>query len=334
MSAVRNSVLLMLLALNFSSCMVSDYTRKLQVEIMKPAVINIPPNTNSLAIINLNSRNRIAPTFQYFDGSGIKTDSTIKYMALSDTCVDALEGFLKKDGYFKEVINYHDSLADLFTSNETMVGPDEIFQKTKSDICIILDLFRFDLAAPFGLGDLVTNQAALTWKIAIKTDSVAYLYNQMDTLIYDAYDFTVNNGVKKKLQLITSNSSKYLGRFFGGKIVPTWLPVERLYYKSNNQKMLLAEQYALKSDWLKAAEIWNVQTKNKNARIAAKACYNMALACEMEGKPDVAIDWLVRSHECLKQNSEGHKANCQRYVAVLAQRKKEIEKLEKQVRNN
>jgi len=334
MSRARNSVLLMLLALNLTSCVVSDYTRKLQVEIMKPAVINIPQNTNSVAIINLNSRNRIPSAFQYFDGFGNKTDSIIQYKALSDTCVNALESFLKKDGYFKEVINYHDSLADSFTSDRIIMNPEEMFQKTKSDICIFLDLFKFDVAAPFGFGDVVTNKAALSWKIAIKTDSLAYLYNQMDTLIYDSFDFPMSIGVQKKLHIIVNNSSNYLGKFFGGKIVPTWLPVERLYYKSNNQKMLLAEKYALKSDWLKAAEIWNVQTKNKNARIAAKACYNMALACEMEGKPDVAIDWLVRSHESLIPNGEGHKANCQRYVAVLAQRKKEIVKLEKQVRNN
>jgi len=332
MNSVRNSVLVMLLALSLASCVVSDYTRKLQVEIMKPAVINIPQNTNSVAIVNLNSHNRIPLAFQYFDGLNLKIDSTIKYKALSDTCVDALEGFLKKDGYFKEVVNYHDSLADLFTG--TIMNPEEMFQKTKTDVCIFLDLFKFDVAAPYGLGDVVTNEVALSWIIAIKTDSLSYLYNQMDTLIYDAFDFPMNIGGYKKLYLIVNNSSNYLGRFLGSKIVPTWLPVERLYYKSNNQKMLLAEKYALTNDWLKAAEIWNVQTKNKNARIAAKACYNMALACEMEGKPDVAIDWLVRSHECIIPNGEGHKANCQRYVAVLAQRKKEIEKLEKQVRNN
>ena len=98
--------------------------------------------------------------------------------------------------------------------------------------------------------------------------------------------------------------------------------------------MLLAEKYALNNEWLKAAEIWNKLSKNKNPRIAAKACYNMALACEMEGKLDAAIDWLVQSYSTLKENNEEHKQNCQRYLAVLALRKKEIAKLEHQVRNN
>ena len=96
--------------------------------------------------------------------------------------------------------------------------------------------------------------------------------------------------------------------------------------------MLLAEKYALNNEWLKAAEIWNKQSRNKNPRMAAKACYNMALACEMEGKLDAAIDWLVQSHSVLKENNEEHKENCKRYIAVLAQRKKEIDKLAHQVR--
>jgi len=98
--------------------------------------------------------------------------------------------------------------------------------------------------------------------------------------------------------------------------------------------MLLAEKYALQNDWLKAAEIWNRLTNNKNQKIAAKASYNMALACEMEGKHDVAIDWLVKSFSILKENSDVHKKNCQRYIAVLTLRKKELERLAKQVRNN
>jgi len=60
----------------------------------------------------------------------------------------------------------------------------------------------------------------------------------------------------------------------------------------------------------------------------------MALAAEMEGKHDVAIDWLVRSYMVLPKNNDEHKVNCQRYINVLALRKKDIERLDKQVRNS
>ena len=96
--------------------------------------------------------------------------------------------------------------------------------------------------------------------------------------------------------------------------------------------MLNAEKYAKKNDWLKAAEFWNKETNNKNQKIAAKACVNMALACEMEGKPGLGIQWLIKSYNALPKNSEVHKANCQQYINGLALRKKDIERLDKLVR--
>ena len=95
--------------------------------------------------------------------------------------------------------------------------------------------------------------------------------------------------------------------------------------------MLKAEKLALKNNWREAAEIWNTMAKSKNAHIAAKAKFNMALACEMEGHPDLAIEWITKSYIEFNENDKQHKANCQRYINVLALRKKEIAKLEKQV---
>jgi hypothetical protein len=96
--------------------------------------------------------------------------------------------------------------------------------------------------------------------------------------------------------------------------------------------MLQAEQLCLNGEWLKAAEIYQRETTNKNRNIAAKAKYNMALICEMEGKPDVAIDWLINSHSTFKYPNEEHQFNCRLYINTLAARKKEIERLDKQVR--
>lgn len=96
--------------------------------------------------------------------------------------------------------------------------------------------------------------------------------------------------------------------------------------------MLIAEKYLLDSDWLKAAEIYKRETKNKNQNIIAKAKYNMALICEMEGNLDAAVDWLVLSYSTYKNENPEHKFNCKQYITLLAERKWEIERLEKQVR--
>jgi hypothetical protein len=132
---------------------------------------------------------------------------------------------------------------------------------------------------------------------------------------------------------ILKDATKYIAKTFGSKLAPSWMPVERMYYTSGNPTMQMAEKFALQNEWLKAAEIWNRESKNKNKKIAAKATFNMAIACEMEGKFDLAIDWLVKSYSALPKNNEEHKASCQRYIDVLALRKKEVKKLSKQIRN-
>ncbi|HEX7583621.1 MAG TPA: DUF6340 family protein, partial [Prolixibacteraceae bacterium] len=174
-------------------------------------------------------------------------------------------------------------------------------------------------------------EANLLWTVAMKRDSLTYGYKQIDTLTYDETQGIPNvfNNSPPKKNLY--NSCQYLGQFFGTKAIPSWVQVDRLYYKSNNLDMRHAEKFALNNDWLKAAEIWNKETKNKNPRIAAKACYNMALACEMEARLDAGIDWLVKSYSILPHNNVDHRNNCLRYVNILVTRKKEIDRLDKQL---
>jgi hypothetical protein len=173
----------------------------------------------------------------------------------------------------------------------------------------------------------------LKWTIILKGDTSIYVSNQTDTLSYDKYHFPQFFTPKTiKTEDILLNSSEYMAKSFGAKLIPSWLKVSRMYYGSNNQDMIKAEEFALKNEWLKAAEIWNIKAKSKNTLIAAKACFNMAIACEMEGKPDLSIHWLIKSYASLPKNNEDHKYNCQRYINILAIRKKEIETLDKQVR--
>ena len=54
-------------------------------------------------------------------------------------------------------------------------------------------------------------------------------------------------------------------------MIPSWISVERIYLHSKNPEMIEAVNYAIHQEWLKAAEIWNTQTRNKNQEIASKA---------------------------------------------------------------
>ena len=328
MNPVKKLLLLSLLGLNLSSCLISYNTRSLQVEIMKPGIFTVPEKVRSVAVLNLDTVKGDEFQYHYFNGTNILTDKTKKNISVSNVCIDELVKFLQDEKYFNEVRNYGDTLNRLFSSGGYL-RKDDLFKETKTDLCILLNKCVFDVTILGDYGNVVENKTSLIWTLALKDDTLSYMYNQNDTLSFE--DNTLNFG--KRINNTIASSSVYLGRTCGSKIIPTWLKVERIYYKSNHPDMLMAEKYALNNDWLKAAEIWNKQTRNKNQKIAAKASFNMALACEMEGRIDAAIDWLVQSYSGLTVNGEEHQANCKLYIKVLALRKKELEKLDKQVRN-
>jgi hypothetical protein len=299
---------------------------------MKPGIINFPENAKTVALINNVLDDR---PFKYIDqrsyiGDTI-IDSTITYHALSNTCIDTLAWQLKKEGYFSKVINYQDSLTNFIKANKDLIDQKKLFEKTESDVCIFLNKFNI-VIEEYRYVESVINKVSLSWIVMFKSDSISYHYKQQDTLTFYSDDIPSDLTVQMKIRLVANNSAKYLGQAFCSKIIPTWIPVNRIYYTSNNKQMLQAEKFALNNDWLKAAEIWNKQTKSKNRKIVAEATFNMALACEMEGHPDVAIDWLDRSNAIVKKNNEVHKINCKQYINILTLRKKEIEKLSQQVR--
>lgn len=347
-----------LVCFSMTSCIVTQDARTTQIEIMKPGIFNISDDIKTVALINSVPNDPFIPAFNYINHFGSTTtnfglpesnpsnnpldpsyetkvnagDTTIKYRDLSNTCMDALAWVLKKEGYFSKVINYQDSLTLINPSNKALFNPEKLFQETQSDICIFLDRFSFGIEK-FKDFKTVTNIASLSWTILYKKDTLTYTYKQRDTLTFVAADFTPGLTDNMKIKVVVNNSSTYLGKSFCSKIIPTWIPVDRVYYASNNSNMLQAEKFALNGDWLKAAEIWNTQTKSKKSMIAAKASFNMALACEMQGKFDTAIEWLVNSSSLMEKNNKEHPLNCQDYISALMLRKKELVKLRQQVRN-
>ena len=333
MNFLRNIFLLILMCLSLASCLITKSVCTTQIEIMKPGIFGIPKDL-TVALINRDLFLSDTCMFTYFNGFKEMKDTTVKYRTLSDTCMNALARYLEKEGYCRKVINYGKSLNSLFKDSVFIGNSPELYERTQSDVCIFLDFLHFNTAY-FNLSATPLHiDASLLWTIAIKNDSLQYGYKQIDTLDYDETQVIPNHFNDSPPIKNLYNSCQYLGQFFGTKAIPSWIQVDRLYYKSNNLDMRHAEKFALNNDWLKAAEIWNKETKIKNPRIAAKACFNMALACEMETKLDAAIDWLNKSYTILPQNNLvnlEHRRNCLRYANILSTRKKEIERLSKQL---
>jgi len=57
-----------------------------------------------------------------------------------------------------------------------------------------------------------------------------------------------------------------------------------------------AGKKAATRDWKGAAEIWKKLAYQENEKIAIKACFNMALVCEIEDLLIPALDWAIKSY--------------------------------------
>ena len=127
------------------------------------------------------------------------------------------------------------------------------------------------------------------------------------------------------------------GEQFYFRISPHYIIINREYYKNlknikgykiksenTNELFLEASKKVQKNDWEGAAQIWKKFVNHKNDQVSSRACFNMALACEANGKINLAIDWIKKSINF------GSKKGAI-YLISLKERKKAQEKLNNQL---
>ncbi len=86
------------------------------------------------------------------------------------------------------------------------------------------------------------------------------------------------------------------GLLYGMRIAPTFVYTNRDFYSKGDDRMKMASRYARSQRWKEAAGIWKQVMSGADRKLAGKAAFNMALACEAEGKLDSAKDWASKSY--------------------------------------
>ena len=334
MISIQRLLLFLLVFGNLTSCIISKKFNSIQFEVLTPSEIILPENIKTVALINRDLHCTDTSLVQYNYMNVWSNVDTIKNLKLTNECINSIAKILQKDGKFEQIINYIDTA---FKTKEFLINPNRnyIFDNTKADLCIIFDSLRFSGIPISGYPKLFRTKVNLKWTYTFWSDSAYHTYHRNDSIVYDDVTRMISNrGIKLYLASYLYLSCKDIGNLIGNLIIPTWNPVQQVYYHSKNSDMLKAEKCIKNSEWLKAAEILNKKTKSKNRKLAAKACYNMAVACEMEGYPDTAIEWLNKSNTGKSSFMKKHEIVCKKYIEVLTLRKNEIEQLEKQIRNS
>ncbi|HKJ78997.1 MAG TPA: DUF6340 family protein [Prolixibacteraceae bacterium] len=156
-----------------------------------------------------------------------------------------------------------------------------------------------------------------------------YFYHRMDTIYWDKPDLNYEKLPTRTEAML--NAAEIAGERFSDFLAPNWVDVHRTFYRSGHIEMKQAQQLADENKWLEAAEIWKKNSKNANKNIAAKSMYNLAVACEISGNLEAALDWLVRSYHVFGNKNEVHAFNCQDYIRILARRQLDFKKINLQL---
>jgi hypothetical protein len=87
----------------------------------------------------------------------------------------------------------------------------------------------------------------------------------------------------------------YSGTMYARRISPTWANVSRKYYTKGTQEFKVARRYVRVNNWDGAKEIWMKYVLDPSPKVGGRASYNMALANEVQGDYQTALEWANKS---------------------------------------
>jgi hypothetical protein len=314
------------------------------LSVLEPADVTMPQEISNISICR--EPLAVRPVKGELDSlDNIRLNPDVNYYGQSVEYLNGLADALTNSPRFDRIV-IHD-LAFAGTSGpERSAGADSLTWKDVVRICRqdstdalvrleyfyltdfldISSLFNFEYIATYGIINISE------WKIyAAGVFEAADEYTLVDTLVWTSYDFNYHSALRKfaKPNVLIGESFYWAGNRYGLRIAPSWKDsVKRSYYSSGNRLLREADDYIRSNRWSDALELWRSLTGDKNKLLASKACFNMALACEIEDKPGLALEWALKS-----AGLYAHPATAA-YIKKLEKRLSDREKLDSQMLNN
>ncbi len=280
-----------------------------QIEVVKPAKIIIPISISSLTVLNASKLQKQGSFTNSKQLALYQTDSTVTHELVKnatmflnesprfDTCVLHSKAYSKKLIDFSKPIKWDDLEQISYQNNTKAILAIEAFSIEDS----ILRISEFD-----GYGHTTTKSLLLIcsslWRLYIPEErKIIERKIRIDTLYFEEFstirDYRETMVRPEAREWLANVISMDIGSKVSDRLAPYWVPVKRDLLNGGNNEIKMATKFAMTDDWIKAAKIWQNYTEDKDPKIAAVACYNMALVCEVQGRIDLAIVWLNQSKE-------------------------------------
>ncbi len=317
------NLFLLFLSLFFSACSTLEI---IQIQVLKPAEINIPAKVKQVVFINHAIRQR------QLNSSFSDSLLTVSYF---DGLISVITSFDRYSFHNDSLLIIKKSDSNLFKSIDKE-SLRTICANKRVDAAIVLENFQISYTDPIKLMYSPEYGFYGTFKVENKAywrfydfigDSIIDDYILYDTLFWDAsgnYDYEVLQQFPDIPSAIDI-SCYYAGQKYGERICQKWKTEKRYLYVNTNNDFMQAMQLVRKGYWLNAFELWKKYAYAKNKKLAAMACFNMAVACEVLDNIDAALEWAAKSY--FYKNDWYTES----YITILEKRKKTRQLIEKQL---
>ena len=335
----KSGLLWFIFLLILNSCVSYE---KFSVEVYKPSEVRLTPDIKKIVIVsrNLKYEHDTLQNYQVKNHRLIKDKVRFNSDSLAiKTCLDSLSAKLVEQNQFDKVEILPANTFPVVRVKEIRPAKSEwykvISEKTGADVLILLDMFSCfygqDDVSSTPVVNVITSNI---WSIYNASDQkIINRFTQVDTLYWDGMD---ENGQYKKLKIpdkknAISLSAGVIGENYARHILPSWAKVDRNFMQNNDAELRKATKLAGNGRWDEAVAIWQAYSEKKGKRNKIIALYNLALASEMNGDVDHAVELTDRAAKAstgLFMSPENEAVR--KYSAVLYQRKNEINKLNQQ----
>ncbi len=326
-------------------------TKSLSVKVLKPADIYISSKINTLAVVNRSlpvkgGGNRVVNVLEgLLSGEEIFADRHG-----SEKCIMGVADGLSNSPRFS--VTVPTGMDDIRgTGTAQFAEPlewnlvEQICKDYSADALILLETFDSNSSKKFGVKqkketidgkEVFYNEHIASIDIAVNTGW--RIYYPAEHKIVDQNVFTDHKGWdhkgrnKKEADAGLPDQSRmiedagyFAGNQYAHRISPMWIWVSRKYFVKGNDDFKDAKYKVQAKQWEDAAAIWKKYVNDVDIKVAGYACYNMALASEVFGEFDIALDWAQRAY------SEYRLKAARDYINTIERRIRDAEALKRQM---
>lgn len=323
-------------------------TTSVMVDVLEPAAINVPQEYQNVVIANrsLPAKGEKGKNFVegLFSGEGVFNDRRG-----SEQAIQGINNKLNENERFESRICESCDFRGTGTAEwPTPLNWDSISQVCEqygADALISLEVFDSDKHEDMRVSRRKRTVDGETQyynryeaHMEIRVTSGYRIYDPFEEKIIDENEFVDHkawdrSGDSKREAIGRLPSHRdavvqagyYAGEQYAARISPTWRTTRRTIYIGGNDEMKSTKSHVKNDDWKKAASVWKKYVDSDDSKLAARACFNMAIAAEIRGDLDLALEWANKSWDLKKES------RTRAYINLLHKRKQDAEKLDEQL---